>query len=66
MGSTALAAGLRLQPHDKVTAGGFVLKCPLLNISTKARHVPVAWNQIADSSALSFPAISFRVTGTGG
>ena len=32
----------------------------------KARHVPVACNQIADSPSLSFPAISFRVTGTGG
>lgn len=55
-----------IQAYDKVTEGGFVLKCLLLNISMKARHVPVACNQIADSPSLSFPAISFQVTGTGG
>lgn len=32
----------------------------------KARHVPVACNQIADSPSLPFPAIPGRVTGTGG
>lgn len=61
-----LTDGLWIQAYDKVTEGGFVLKCLLLNISMKARHVPVACNQIADSPSLSFPAISFRVTGTGG
>lgn len=32
----------------------------------KARHVPVACNQIADSPSLPFPASRARVTGTGG
>lgn len=61
-----LTDGLWIQAYDKVTEGGFVLKCLLLNISMKARHVPVACNQIADSPSLSFPAISCQVTGTGG
>lgn len=61
-----LTDGLWIRAYDKVTEGGFVLKCLLLNISMKARHVPVACNQIADSPSLPFPAIPARVTGTGG
>lgn len=61
-----LTDGLWIRAYDKVTEGGFVLKCLLLNISMKARHVPVACNQIADSPSLPFPASPARVTGTGG